>query len=183
MTDSWPDPAVRAAKRDRRRSLRRRGARSCLIISAITLIWSAGLLSTRGVTLVAGILLATSFLRPLVEREASGEEGPFSVAMHAVSKPANRSGRLAELERTLDLATISAGDAQHGLRPVVVDIVDSWLEEVHGTTLEDPRARSLVPADVWALVRPTIERPADPHGPGSSLAELDGLISQLEALR
>ena len=130
-----------------------------------------------------GAVLAAAFVRLLVEREAAGTPGPYSEALSAGEHPMRPSNRLTELERSLDLATISAGDAHHVLRPLVVNIAGTWLEGTYGFGLDDRRAATLLPADVWALASP--DRAPTPR---SASARTDAgrarpLISHLEALR
>ncbi len=181
MSNVWADPALAAA----RPTVRRRPRASRLVLLA-AVVWVASLLDlldARGVALVVGALVAIGFLRLLVAREAAGSPGPFSQAASIAHPPDPPSGRLSELQRLLDLATVSAGDAHHVLRPLVADIAGTWLEARHGIRVDDPRAASLLAPDVWALASPAATRPADPHLPGPTSAELDRLISHLESLR
>lgn len=180
--DGWPDPAVRAAARGRRRHLFRV---ALLLIVGVGAIWASGalgLLDARGIALVVGAALALSFVHRVSAREAAGRPGPFTLAM-AEHRSSPVSNRLTELERSLDLATISAGDAHHTLRPLVIDVAGEWLRGAHGIDLEDRRAEALLPSDVWALASPEARRPTDPHAAGVTPAELGVLIAHLEALR
>lgn len=182
MTDAWPDPAVAAATRGRRRRFGRRVALFALVAGAAWISVWLDLLDTRGETLVIGALLAIGFVRLLVEREAAGSTGPYSRATAAAAREGLTSNRLTELERFLDLAMISAGDAHHVLRPLAVDIAGTWLEATHGFGLDDQRAVALLPPAVWTLASPEARRPDDPHRPGPTPNELDHLVSDLEAL-
>lgn len=178
---AWPDPASRALARGRRLARARIVFGTVLAAGALWASWALGLLNTRGVALIAGIAVTAAFARRFVSRELAGHVGPFDRAVAArPSVPV--SNRLTELERSLDLATVSAGDAHHVLRPMVVDIAGTWLRATHGMELTDRRARELVPRDVWAFASPTAGRPEDPHRRGLTLAELDTLVSSLESL-
>jgi hypothetical protein len=152
-----------------------------LVVGGLGLAGGLGVIDGRGLALAAGALCTVVFARALATREATGHDGPFSRAM-AERHPPEPPNRLRELERSLDLATISASEAHRVLRPLVVDVAGTWLQGTHGIDLEDPRAPTLLPADVWALASPRSGRPAEPHGPGFTPADLDALISQLEAL-
>jgi hypothetical protein len=179
--DAWPDPGVRAVARGRRRRCARVVSGVVLAVGALWLSAWLGLIDGRGVALVAGAALTAGFVRRLAAREMSGQQGPFSRSMvERQERPV--ANRRTELERSLDLATISAGDAHHVLRPLVIDVAGTWLRGAHGIDLDDGRASQLLPPAVWALAAPTGGRPEDPHAPGITLAALDALIADLEAL-
>jgi hypothetical protein len=152
-----------------------------IAVGALRASWALGLLNTRGVALIAGITVTVAFARRLVSRELAGQVGPFDRAV-AERPPVRVSNRLSELLRSLDLATVSAGDAHHILRPMLVDIAGTWLRATHGMELGDRRAGALIPPDVWAFASPDAGRPADPHRRGLTLAELDALVTSLESL-
>lgn len=179
--DAWPDPAVGAATRARRRRLVRRVLGASAAVGVLWACWSLGLIDGRGVVLVVALVIGVVSVRLLAASEGSGRAGPFE---RAVMKPSASptSNRLTEIERSLDLATISAGDAHHFLRPLVVDIAGTWLQGAHGIGLADAGSAALLPPAVWAVVSPGTGRPADPHGPGVTLAELSALVAELERL-
>lgn len=179
-SDAWPDPTVRALARGKRR-------RRVRVVSGVLLaagaLWSSSwldLIDGRGIALVAGVALTAAFVRRLAAREMAGQPGPFSRMVERPRQPVGN--RRTELERSLDLATISAGDAHHVLRPLVIDVAGTWLHGAHGIDLDDARAAELLPQAVWALAAPTAGRPEEPHAPGITLAALDALVADLEAL-
>jgi len=172
-SDSWPDPAVRAVARGKRRRRARVVSGVLLAVGALWLSSWLDLVDGRGLALVSGATLTAAFVRRLAAREMAGQPGPFSRMVERRGEP---------VERSLDLATISAGDAHHVLRPLVIDVAGTWLQGAHGIDLDDPRAAQLLPPAVWALAAPTAGRPDDPHAPGITLAALDALIADLEAL-
>jgi hypothetical protein len=93
--------------------------------------------------------------------------------------------RPADLERFERLVTISAtASAVHlRLRPVLREIAAARLGR-RGISLDGSPgdARPILGEDLWELVRPDRPRPADPRGPGISLAQLTAFTDRLEDL-
>jgi hypothetical protein len=85
-------------------------------------------------------------------------------------------------ERVLHLATVGAGDAHRGLRPLLQEIADERLRAHHGVSLEEPRAASLLAPATWELLRPDRPAPHDVRAPGLSPAAIDHLLTDLEIL-
>ena len=98
-----------------------------------------------------------------------------------------RSQRIAQLEsvaRALDLAEASAFDLHNVLRPMVREVAAARLAR-HGVSLErqPERARALVGAQTWDLVRPDREAPTGRSGSGGcSRDELRVIVDSLEAI-
>jgi hypothetical protein len=98
-----------------------------------------------------------------------------------------RSNRLVQLEsvaQALDRAEASSFDLHHSLRPIVCEIAAARLAR-HGVSLErqPERARRLLGAQAWELVRPDREAPVrgSVRG-GCSRNELRAIVDSLEAV-
>lgn len=94
-----------------------------------------------------------------------------------------RPARLTALE---DLAAFGADKAQgrhFHLRPHVRELTAQALAG-RGIDLDsDPQAATLLGPQTWALVRPDVDRPADPRAPGLTPAEVQAITTTLEQLR
>jgi hypothetical protein len=88
-----------------------------------------------------------------------------------------------ELNRVLRLATRTAGDVHHLLRPALVDIARGRLAS-RGVDLdaEPLRVRSLVGDDLADLLDPDRPLPANFFAAGIPLAEIESHVARLEAL-
>jgi hypothetical protein len=134
------------------------------------------LLCIGGVLLLA--LVRTTRARAPVPR---GSE--LDVALAAMRKVPADSGEPA-LARELELSTYNAFHLHSRLRPVLRDVAAHRLRARYGVELdaEPGRARGLVGAVAWDVVRPDRPPPADRLGPGPSLDELRIVVDELEAI-
>ena len=101
-------------------------------------------------------------------------------------EPPPRSQRVGQLEsvaRALDLAEVSSFDLHNVLRPIVREVAAARLAR-HGVSLDrqPERARVLLGAQGWELVRPEREAPAGRGRGGRSRAELREIVGALEAI-
>ena len=95
-----------------------------------------------------------------------------------------RVGQLESVARALDLAEASSFDLHNALRPIVREIAAARLAR-HGVSLDrqPERARALLGAQAWELVRPDREAPARGSGRGGcSRDELRAIVDALEAI-
>ena len=95
-----------------------------------------------------------------------------------------RVGQLESVARALDLAEASSFDLHNVLRPIVREIAAARLAR-HGVSLDrqPERARALLGAQAWELVRPDREAPAGRSGRGGcSRDELRAIVDALEAI-
>ena len=95
-----------------------------------------------------------------------------------------RFGQLESVERALDLAEASSLNLHNVLRPIVCEIAAARLTR-HGVSLErqPERARALLGAQTWELVRPDREAPAPGSDRGGcSRDELRAIVDSLEAI-
>jgi hypothetical protein len=127
---------------------------------------------------VAAIVLALVMLH-IVATLPSAEPAPF--------EPPPRTKRVRQLEsiaRALDLAEVSAFDLHHALRPLVREIAAARLAR-RGVSLDrqPERARALLGAQTWELVRADRETPNRGAGRGGySRDELRAIVGSLEAI-
>ena len=95
-----------------------------------------------------------------------------------------RVGQLESVARALNLAEASSFDLHNALRPIVREIAAARLAR-HGVSLDrqPERARALLGALAWDLVRLDREAPARGSGRGgSSRDELRAIVDALEAI-
>ena len=127
---------------------------------------------------VAAVLAAALAVRVLVrtlplvrDRAAPPPPGP------------DESGDLASLQRRVATGTAHAGELHLRLRPVLREVAAEGLRR-RGVDLdaEPGRARELLAADTWEVVRPDRPRPDDPFAPGLPPKRLDAILDDLEAL-
>jgi hypothetical protein len=88
------------------------------------------------------------------------------------------------MEREVDLSRVNDFHFHMRLRPVLRDIAAMRLRRRYGVDLdaEPLRARELIPADAWEVVRPDRPPPADRLARGPSLASFRTVVSELERL-
>jgi len=96
---------------------------------------------------------------------------------------ADESGDLASVQRRVATGTAHAGELHLRLRPVLREVAAEGLRR-RGVDLdaEPDRARELLAAGTWEVVRPDRPRPDDPFAPGLPPKRLDAIIDDLEAL-
>ncbi|MBO0683183.1 MAG: hypothetical protein J2P45_08525 [Candidatus Dormibacteraeota bacterium] len=97
--------------------------------------------------------------------------------------PSERPRQLEELERAVDFSTTTAFDLHFRLRPHLVRIAAHRLA-ARGLSLEGrpERARALLGAETWELVRPDRRPPEDRDARGLELAAIRRAVEQLEGL-
>jgi hypothetical protein len=89
---------------------------------------------------------------------------------------------LFDLERSLRVGSLAAGDFHAHVRPRLVHVAASRLAR-GGVALSDhSRAVELLGAEAYALVDPAGAPPGDRFGPGVALARVGDLLDKLEAL-
>jgi hypothetical protein len=119
-------------------------------------------------TIVAGAV-AMLFVLPRTPRRRRARGKPTSL------RPAD----LLAVEH--DVAARQAAVEVHArLRPLLTEIAMTRLGRRH--TLSPVEAQALLGDELWDLVRPDRPWPADPSGPGLSLAQLAQMTERLEQL-
>ena len=127
-----------------------------------------------GILLAAGAAVAVVLL-PRVPRT------PRRRAPRPAETP--RPKGLRAMERQVGLARGSAGDLHERLCPLLRDIARDRLAAA-GIDLDrdqETAATALGPA-TWELVRADRPPPSDRHGPGASLADIQGAVARLEGI-
>jgi len=129
------------------------------------------------VFVVAALLLAAVLLR-VTEALPRAEPVPLEQPPRS-----QRVGQLESIARALDLAESSAFDLHNALRPIVREIAIARLAR-HGVSLDrqPERARALLGAPTWDLVRPDREAPFRGSGRACSRDELRAIVGSLEAI-
>ncbi len=132
---------------------------------------------------VGGILLL-ALVRATREGEPSSDPSDFDRALAEMSRrhPSD-SGELT-LVRDVKQSTISAFHLHVRLRPILREIAAYRLWMRFGVDLdrEQERARELLGADAWELVRPERPPPRDRLAPGPPRAALRVVVDELERL-
>jgi hypothetical protein len=129
---------------------------------------------------IGGVLLLA--LVRIVNANAP-QSSPFDVALAAMRRRPTDSGA-PELTRDLELATMNEFHLHNRVRPILREIAANRLRSRYGVELdaEPGRARELVGAATWELVRPDRPVPADRLATGPSVAELRAVVAELESM-
>jgi hypothetical protein len=131
---------------------------------------------------IGGVLLL-AFVRTTRARAPAARPSPFDAALNAMRRPPAESGELT-LVRELELSTYNAFHLHARVRPVLREIAAYRLLTRYGVELdaEPVRARELVGAAAWELVRPDRPPPTDRLAAGPAPRELRVVIEELEAI-
>jgi hypothetical protein len=107
----------------------------------------------------------------------------FDAALAAMRRAPAESGESA-LVRELELSTYNAFHFHARLRPLLRDVAAHRLRSRYGVELdaEPVRARELVGAVAWDVVRPDRPPPSDRMAAGPTVAELRVVVDELEAV-
>lgn len=127
---------------------------------------------------VGGLALATlTAATGFATRRAKSE---FEAALRRQPVRFVRPDELERLERQVALSIENAADFHFRLRPSLVAAADAAVWRRHGASLEE--AEDLMPATLWAVVRPDREPPDDRRAAGPQLEELSSLIDEIERI-
>jgi hypothetical protein len=152
------------------------GITAWAVSGARSILLEAYLLGMGGVLLLA-LVRAT--------REGGPSTGPsdFDRALAESRHHASDSGELA-LVRDIKQSTISALHLHVRLRPILREIAGHrlWMRSGIDLDREPVRARELIGANAWELVRPERPPPSDRLAPGPALADLRVVVDELERL-
>ena len=133
--------------------------------------------------LVIGAVILLALVRATRAQVPVERRSPFDRALAAMRRRPPDSGELA-LVRELELSTYNAFHLHARVRPVLRDIAAHRLRRRYGVELdaEAGRARELIGAHAWELVRPDRPPPADRLARGPTIAELELVVDDLEAI-
>ena len=127
---------------------------------------------------VGGLALAT--LTAVTAFATRRTQSAFAAALRRKPARFGRPEELQGLERHVALSVESAADFHYRLRPTLVAAADAALWRHHGVSLE--HGADLMPASLWAVVRPDCEPPLDRRAAGPSLNELSALVDEIERI-
>jgi hypothetical protein len=115
-------------------------------------------------------------------RLGPGERSEFDDALRPARFESVTVAEREKLERELELGLQTAFDFHFRLRPTLVEIARNRLAG-RGVSLEDEaRAKAVLGADAWELLRPDRDAPRERHAPSLSTDELGSLVAALEKL-
>lgn len=142
--------------------------------------------SDRGLALYAYVLLlgAIALLVVAVRLRGLPATVPLDDLLAVSERRRDDRRQLDVLIRRLVGGESSAFELHHDLRPLVRQVAGARLARRHGVDLErsPDRARMLVGARVWELVRPERDPPGQRFLPGWPTRELMALVEELEAI-
>jgi hypothetical protein len=140
-------------------------------------------LATRVYLLLVGALVLLTAVAA-TEFAARSDPSSFEQALVPSQRRTARPEELERLERQVALSVLNGFDFHVRLRPAVREAAGAALWHRHGVDLDSSpdRARALLPAGLWEVVRPDLALPEDRHAPGPSLAQIDALVSEIERM-
>lgn len=127
---------------------------------------------------VGGIAIVDVVLLLRGSYPVEGEPAIVAAMRREPDRP-QRPAQLERLERELTMATATAFDLHARLRPQLRDIATMRLA-ARGVRLEE--AEDVLEPELWELVRPDRQEPANRHAEGIAPAELRRAVEALEAL-
>jgi hypothetical protein len=132
---------------------------------------------------VIGAVFLLALVRTTRVQAPTERSSGFERALAQMRQRPPDTGELA-LARDVELSSISAFHLHVRLRPVLEMIAAHRLSARYGVDLETEatRARELVPAATWELVRPDRPPPDDRLAPGPQLSRLGAVVGELERL-
>ena len=104
----------------------------------------------------------------------------FAAALRTRPPRYGRPEELERLERHVALSIETAADFHYRLRRTVVEATDAAIWRRYGVPLD--QAAALMPAGLWAVVRPDSEAPTDRRAAGPPLEELSTLVDEIERI-
>lgn len=126
------------------------------------------------ILVAAGAAVAAALLPPVPRTQRRRRARPVE---------APRPKGLRAMERQVGLARGSAGDLHERLSPLLRDIARDRLATAGIDLDRDPEtAEAALGPEAWELVRADRPPPADRHGPGASLADVQSAVARLEEI-
>jgi hypothetical protein len=133
--------------------------------------------------LCLGGVILLALVRTTRAHSPAARASPFDQALAAMRKAPPESGE-PTLVRDLELSTYNAFHLHARVRPLLRDVAAHRLRARYGVELdaEPGRARELVGAAAWELVRPDRPPPDDRLAAGPRMGELAVVVDELEAI-
>jgi hypothetical protein len=133
--------------------------------------------------LCIGAIVLLALVRTTRGQAPPHRSSPFDAAFAAMRKPPAAPDEPA-LVREVELSTYNTFHFYARLRPLLRDIAAHRLRSRYGVELdiESARARELVGAEAWDVVRPDREPPVDRLASGPTVEELQAVVGELEAI-
>jgi hypothetical protein len=133
--------------------------------------------------LVIGAVILLALVRATRAQAPVQRRSPFDRALVAMRREPADSGE-PTLVRELELSTYNGFHLHARVRPVLRDIAAHRLRARYGVDLdaEAGRARELIGAHAWELVRPDRPAPEDRLARGPNVAELRLVVEDLEEI-
>lgn len=156
------------------------------VLGAVPLVVVLVVLSgerTRALDVYVLYLGALALLALARATAASGERSSsLTLAPSPEPAPTTRLPELARIEREVALATGTEFDQQLRLKPLLRDIATHRLWTRRGIDLEESpeRARVVLGAEVWELVKPEPPDPSRRYWSALDLAGLRGIVDSIE---
>jgi hypothetical protein len=157
-----------------------------LVLVTTGLIVALGLHPVATERILAAYVLALTAIalelatRVLAAASSSPDRSELEAALDRKPPEATRPAELLRTERELTLGIASAGHLHSRLLPLLREAASARLpfdlERAPG------RASEALGADVWELLRPDRDAPADRHAPGIPLREVERCVAALERL-
>jgi hypothetical protein len=165
-----------------------RAAKVALVVSiaiAIAAYFSKGMrtIFLDAYLLAMGGVFLLALVRTTRVKAPAGGASSFDRALTTMRKLPDDTGPLA-LARELELSTVTGFHLHVRLRPLLREIASHRLLRHYGVDLdaEPERARELVGAGAWELVRPHRPAPDDRLAPGPPVSHLHEVVAELERL-
>jgi hypothetical protein len=130
---------------------------------------------------VLGGIILLALVRTTLVTAPAAKGSQFDRALAVMRRSRPDAGEL-ELARELELSRLNAYHLHLRLRPLLREIAAHRLLKRYGIDLdgEPGRARELVGASAWELVRPDRPPPRDRLAPGPPLSSLRDVVADLE---
>lgn len=132
----------------------------------------------------AGAVALAALSRATGEATRPGGPSRFEAALRRRRPVAGRPDALLRLEGLVSLATATAGDFHHGLRPQLAAAAAHRLESRLGAdpAAEPERAAEALGPEAWELLRPDRKPPADRFASGPGIGTLSRAAAAIERI-
>ena len=137
-----------------------------------------------GYVLFVGSLVLLGLVRATRLAGETDERSVYEQALRRRERRPARPPELSKLEREVTLAAGTSFDVHFRLRPVLREVAAHRLATRRGLALDGGSSEvpALLGPEVWELVRPDREPPADRFARGLPLRRLEGVLDRLERI-